>query len=80
MNRKTAAARLMAFVFCMVSIMGSFPASAFDVVTIVGVVNGTGQILADGEIYEVDDTPQGNDLVNHYIVDDVMIPIERTGE
>lgn len=67
MNRKTVSAWAMAFVFFMVSIMGAFTVSAFDVVTVVGVVNGSGQIIADGEIYEVDDTPEGNDLVSNYI-------------
>jgi hypothetical protein len=67
MNRKTAVAQLMAFVFISVLLIGSFPVLAFDVVTIVGVVNGTSQIVADEEIYEVDDTPQGNDLVKNCI-------------
>ena len=67
MNRKNVTAWLTALLFFSVPIMGSFPASAFDVVTIVGVVNGSGQIIADEEIYEVDDTPQGNDLVNNFI-------------
>ena len=33
----------------------------------VGEVNDTNQIISDGEIYEVDDTPQGDDLVKNYI-------------
>ena len=67
MNLKTVVAKLIAFVFFSVLVIGSYPVTAFDVVTIVGVVNGTNQIVADDEIYEVDDTPQGNDLVKNYV-------------
>jgi hypothetical protein len=73
MNRKTVTAQLIAIVLFMVPIIDSFPVSAFDVVTIVGVVNGTSQIVADEEIYEVDDTPQGNDLVKNYIGQKVKV-------
>lgn len=66
MNRKTVAGLSMAIVFFMMPLIGPFSVSAFDVVTIVGVVNGTAQILADEEIFEVDDTPQGKDLVEHF--------------
>ena len=62
-NRKTAPAPLLALVFFIVLFVGSFPVSAFDVVTIVGEVNDANQIISDGEIYEVDDTPKGDDLV-----------------
>ena len=67
MNRKTAPAPLIALVPFIVLIIGSFPVSAFDVVTIVGEVNDANRIISDGEIYEVDDTPQGNDLVKSYV-------------
>jgi hypothetical protein len=73
MNRKTATAQLIAFVFFVVPIIGSFPVSAFDVVTIVGEVNDSNQIIVDGEIYEVDDTPQGDDLVKNYIGQKVKV-------
>lgn len=52
-----------ALVFFVVLIVGSFPVSTFDVVTIVGEVNDANQIISDGEIYEVDDTQKGDDLV-----------------
>ena len=67
MNRKTATAPLTIVIFIMALIIGSFPVAAFDLVTIVGEVTDTNQILAEGEIYEVDDTPQGDDLVKNYI-------------
>ena len=67
MYRKMNTTSLMAVVCFMALIVGSFPVRAFDVVTIVGKVNHTNQIAVGDEIYEVDDTPQGNDLVEHYI-------------
>jgi len=73
MNRKTAAALLIASVFLMVLNMGSFAVLAFDVITIVGEVNHANQILSDGNIYEVDDTPQGDDLLKNYIGQKVKV-------
>ena len=67
MNRKTGIALLIAFVFFTVLNIGSFPVLAFDVITIVGKVSDANQIVSDGEIYEVDDTPHGDDLVKNYI-------------
>ena len=66
MNRKTETALLIAFVFFTVLNIGSFPVLAFDVITIVGEVNDANQIISDGDIYEVDDTLQGDDLVKKY--------------
>ena len=43
------------------------PPLATDIVTIIGEVNATNQIDVDGKIYEVDDTPAGDDLVKNYI-------------
>ena len=67
MNRKLETASFVALVFFAVLIIGSFSVGAFDVVTIVGEVNGSNQIESEGEIYEIDDTPQGDDLVKNYI-------------
>jgi hypothetical protein len=53
--------------------IGSFPILASDVITIVGEVNDANQIVANGEIYEVDDTPQGDDLVKNYISQRVKV-------
>lgn len=57
-------------------ILGSVPAAAEEI-TIVGEVNDNNQIVvggvAGGKIYEVDDTPQGNDLVANYISQKVKV-------
>ncbi|MGD8296045.1 MAG: hypothetical protein PVH37_17560 [Desulfobacterales bacterium] len=36
-------------------------------VTLVGEINDNYQIVADNQIYEVDDTPLGDDLVRNYM-------------
>jgi hypothetical protein len=73
MNQKTETVLLIAAVFFMVLNIGSIPVMAFDVITIVGEVNGTNQIVSDGELFEVDDTPQGDDLVKNYIGQKVKV-------
>lgn len=45
----------------------SIALAASDIVKIVGEVNDANQIVTEGEIFEVDDTPAGNELVTHYI-------------
>ena len=67
MKSKTGATILAVFfgVVMLVISPSSLPAS--DTITIVGEVNDANQIVADGIIYEVDDTPQGNELVTNYI-------------
>ena len=67
MNLKTAPTLLRAFVFFIVLVTGAFAVPAFDAITIVGEVNDANQIITDGDIYEVDDTPQGDDLVKNHI-------------
>ena len=52
---------VMALIFCSIALAAS------DLVTIVGEVNDARQIATEGEIFEVDDTPEGNDLVTNYI-------------
>ncbi|MGD9045581.1 MAG: hypothetical protein PVG06_17840 [Desulfobacterales bacterium] len=42
-------------------------------ITIVGEVNDTEQIVADGQIYDVAVTPEGDDLVMNYIAVKVMV-------
>jgi len=44
----------------------SYLAFAGDI-TIVGEVNDTQQIVADGQVYEVANTPKGDELVINYI-------------
>jgi hypothetical protein len=48
-------------------ILSTIPLTASDMIKIVGKVNDVNQIIVDGEIFEVDDTPEGNDLVTNYI-------------
>ena len=36
-------------------------------VTLIGEINDTNQLVADGEIYDIADTPAGDDLVRNYI-------------
>jgi hypothetical protein len=50
----------------------SYLAFAGDI-TIVGEVNDTQQIVADGQIYEVANTPTGDDLVINYIAVKVKV-------
>ena len=67
MKSKTGATILAVFfgVVMLVISPSSLPAS--DTITIVGEVNDSNQIVADGVIYEVDDTPQGYELLTNYI-------------
>jgi len=67
MKVKTGAKITTAFLLVMTIIMSSAPLWAFDTITIVGEVNAANQIVADGVIYEVDDTAQGNELLTNYI-------------
>ena len=50
--------------------------------TIVGQVSYSYQIMADGQIYEVANTPMGDDLVMNYIVEKVEVTgtVEEEGE
>ena len=50
----------------------SYVAFAGDI-TIVGEVNDTQQIVAEGQIYEVANTPMGDDLVLNYIAVKVKV-------
>lgn len=67
MKRKTETAILAVFFGMMMVVLSSFSLAANDTITIVGEVNDANQIVADGVIYEVDDTPQGNELLTNYI-------------
>ena len=73
MNRKIETTTFIGLLLFMALIIGSVPILALDVITIVGEVNDANQIVADGEIYEVDDTPQGDDLVKNYISQRVKV-------
>ena len=52
---------VMALIFCSIALAQS------DIVKIVGEVNDARQIATEGEVFEVEDTPEGNDLVTNYI-------------
>ena len=74
MDRKIKTAPLTTLVIFVVLFNCSYPVPAFDVVTIIGEVNDSNQIMVDGEIYEVDDSTQGDDLVKNYIGRKVKSP------
>lgn len=73
MIRKASFAQLITLVLFIVLFLVSLSVSAFDNVTIVGEVNDSNQIIVDGETYEVDDTPEGNDLMKNYIGQEVKV-------
>ena len=73
MKRKTEATIAAALFLIMALIASASPLSASDTITIVGEVNDANQIVADGVIYEVDDTPEGNELLTNYISQKVEV-------
>lgn len=52
--------------FSAVLLFFSYPAGATEI-TIVGEVNDTYQVVADGQIYEIANTALGDDLVKNYM-------------
>ena len=75
MERKTETAILAVFFGVMMVVLSSSPLAAFDMITIIGEVNDANQIVADGVIYEVDDTPQGHEL----LINCISRKVEVTG-
>lgn len=73
MKRKSETIILTAFFLFMAIIVISPPISAVDTITIIGEVNDANQIVADNIIYEVDDTPEGNELITNYISEKVEV-------
>jgi hypothetical protein len=51
-------------------------------ITLVGEVNDSNQLVANGQIYEVAETPVGDDLVQNYIAEKVSVTgtVEEQGE
>ena len=47
--------------------MTIFAQAQSEQVTLIGEINDTFQLVADGKIYDVAQTPEGDDLVNNYI-------------
>ena len=66
MKRNFEAIVVAAFFLLLGIIINPSPLLASDI-TIVGEVNDSNQIVADGVIFEVDDTPEGDNLVTNYI-------------
>lgn len=74
--------RALSVICIMVAIILSPIAFAATEVTLVGEVNDNFQLYAQGNIYEVADTPEGNDLVTNYISEKVEVvgSVEVVGE
>ena len=53
----------MAFVFAVLSLSHA----ASQVITLVGEINDTGQLVAEGDIFDIELNDLGNDLVQNYI-------------
>ena len=66
MNRKIEAIVVVALLLFMGIILIPSHLLASEI-TVVGMVNDSNQIVADELIFEVDDTPEGDDLVTNYI-------------
>ena len=66
MNRKIEAIVAGVFFLFMGTVIIPFPLLASDI-TVVGKVNDSNQIVSDEVVFEVDDTPEGNNLVTNYI-------------
>ena len=54
---------LMAFVFSLLSLSHA----KSEVITLVGEINDTGQLVAEGDIFDIEPTDLGIDLVQNYI-------------
>jgi hypothetical protein len=61
------------FFATLVAILFFLPICWAAEVTIIGEVNDTRQIVADKQIYEVDENPLGDDLVYNYISERVKV-------
>jgi hypothetical protein len=76
MKPKFAMMTITVLFLAVVFILYSIPAAAEEI-TVVGEVNDNNEIVVSGagggKIYEVDDTPQGNDLVVNYISQKVKV-------
>ncbi len=64
--------RNMAVVMVMLVIALSSTAMA-DNITVTGEVNDNYQLIADGQIYEIADTPVGNELAENHISEKVKV-------
>jgi hypothetical protein len=60
------------FMFSMLSLSHA----ASEVITLVGEINDTGQLVAEGDIFDIEPTDLGNDLSQHYA--SVRVKVEGT--
>ena len=65
MNRKVEILVVVTVALAAAVILSSSPLTASDF-TIIGEINDSNQIVADEMIFEVDDTPEGDNLVKNY--------------
>jgi hypothetical protein len=54
---------IIAFVFSLLSLSHA----KSDVITLVGEINDTGQLVAEGDIFDIEPTELGYDLIKNYI-------------
>lgn len=62
----------LAFIFSILSLSHAAP----EVITLVGEINDTGQLVADGDIFDIEPTDIGDDLGQNYI--SVRVKVECT--
>jgi hypothetical protein len=56
------------FFVCVISV-----AAEAQQVTLVGEINDSYQLVADGQLFEIDDTDAGNELVENYVSQKVRV-------
>ena len=61
------------FIATVIAIFSLLPVCWAGEVTIIGEVNDTHQIVADKQIYEVDENPLGDDLVYNHVSERVKV-------
>ena len=61
------------FIATAIAMFSLLPVCWAGEVTIIGEVNDTQQIVADRQIYEVDENPLGDDLVYNYVSERVKV-------
>jgi len=55
-------------IMCLLSL-----AAKAEEVTLIGEINDSYQLVSDGQLYEIDDTDAGNDLVENYVSQKVKV-------
>ena len=62
--------------FAFIVLFSSLSHAKSEVVTLVGEINDTGQLVAEGEIFDIEPTDIGDDLVQNYI--SIKVKVECT--